>query len=492
MFAVEQPLSGRNPRQVFISHAHEDTEFAHRLAADLRTAGWRVWISPDSIQPGEKWVPAINRGLEESGVFVVALTPAAVKSTWVQFETDIAIEQAVSGEMRFIPLGVLSCRVPLTWNAYQRVPFDGHYETGLQALLARLTPGRTSAAAPSIPVSSPSSEPPTSTRMLAPALPMVRSTTPAIPREKQPTQTAPPSPELPRLLTIESPVRPELVLVPAGEFLMGSDPRVDRDASGDEQPQHRLSLPEFYIGKVPVTNAQYAGFVQATRRKAPEGWRNEAFPAGKAEHPVVNVTWRDAVDYCRWLSEAMRRSFRLPSEAEWEKAARGSDGRIYPWGSQAPDEKRCNFGMKIGDTTPVGNYADGSSPCGALDMAGNVWEWMSSAYKPYPYDPNDGREDPGSGAARVVRGGSYVTDVWDVRCASRDYGYPHRPVQEHRFSGGCASHRWGLWALNSLNSGHSERRYIEGEASRIRRVGRSLKKRAVPPQIIFVLRVFQW
>ena len=100
-----------------------------------------------------------------------------------------------------------------------------------------------------------------------------------------------------------------------------------------------MSLPEFFIGKYPITNAQYAGFVKATRRKAPERWQNGALPASKAEHPVVNVTWDDAADFCRWLSEATGRSFRLPSEAEWEKAARGSDGRIYPWGSQAPDEE---------------------------------------------------------------------------------------------------------------------------------------------------------
>ena len=210
------------------------------------------------------------------------------------------------------------------------------------------------------------------------------------------------------------------MLVPAGEFLMGSDPKVDKDACDDEQPQHQLFLPEFYIGKVPVTNAQYAGFVKATHRKAPDHWEKGAIPAGKAEHPVVNVSWQDAVDFCRWLSEATRRSFRLPSEAEWEKAARGTDGRIYPWGNQAPDEKRCNFGMKVGDTTPVGKYPDGASPCGALDMAGNVWEWTSSVYKPYPYAPNDGREDPGSRAARVLRGRLvHRLSAGCVRCACR-------------------------------------------------------------------------
>ena len=222
-------------------------------------------------------------------------------------------------------------------------------------------------------------------------------------------------------MDITTPIHLELVRVPAGEFLMGSDSKTDQDASDDEQPQYRLSLPEFFIGKYPITNAQYAGFVTATHRKAPQHWEKGIIPSGKAEHPVGNVSWDDAADFCRWLSGATHRSFRLPSEAEWEKAARGSDGRIFPWGNPLPDEKRCNFGSKVGDTTPVGEYPDGVSPCGALDMAGNVWEWTGSIFKSYPYQPNDGREDPGSGAARVVRGGAYFDDEWLVRCAFRHY-----------------------------------------------------------------------
>ena len=130
--------AGRDPRQVFISHAHQDAEFAHRLAADLGSAGWRAWIAPESIQPGEKWVEAIGRGLDGSGVFVVALTPAAVASNWVRNETNAAIELDNRGEAQFIPLDVAACTVPTLWNVYQRVPFRGRYEDGLAALLRRL------------------------------------------------------------------------------------------------------------------------------------------------------------------------------------------------------------------------------------------------------------------------------------------------------------------------------------------------------------------
>ena len=159
---------------------------------------------------------------------------------------------------------------------------------------------------------------------------------------------------------------------------MGSDPKVDKDAFGDEQPQHRLYLPEFYIGKYPVTNEQYAAFVKATRQAAPQHWKNGQIPAGKENHPVVDVSWKDAVAFCRWLSQASGKTIRLPTEAEWEKAARGDDGRIYPWGDKPPTKELCNFGGNVGDTTPVGQYPAGASPCGALDMAGNVWEWTGA------------------------------------------------------------------------------------------------------------------
>jgi CheY-like chemotaxis protein len=132
----------RDPRQVFISHADEDAEFAHRLASDLQQRGWRTWNAPDSIRPGEKWVEAINRGLEESGVFTLVLTPAAVKSRWVQSETYVAIGFEHEGHLKFIPLDVERCDLPSLWTVYQRVPFRGHYEDGLAKLCGELEEGQ--------------------------------------------------------------------------------------------------------------------------------------------------------------------------------------------------------------------------------------------------------------------------------------------------------------------------------------------------------------
>ncbi|MCP4425163.1 MAG: TIR domain-containing protein, partial [Chloroflexi bacterium] len=130
----------RNPRQVFISHAHEDAELAGRLANDLKAEGYPVWIAPNSIQPGEKWAAAIGRGLDESGTFVLLLTPAAIKSRWVRSETDAAIELEHENVMRFIPLDVESADVPVLWRTYQRIFFQNEYKNGLEELLRTLQP----------------------------------------------------------------------------------------------------------------------------------------------------------------------------------------------------------------------------------------------------------------------------------------------------------------------------------------------------------------
>jgi formylglycine-generating enzyme required for sulfatase activity len=220
------------------------------------------------------------------------------------------------------------------------------------------------------------------------------------------------------------PFEPEMILIPAGEFLMGSDPHKDRYAEDNEQPQQTLYLPGYYLAKAPVTNAQYAAFVQATGHQQPKHWEGGKPPRAKEDHPVVYVSWYDAVAYCNWLAEVTGKPYRLPSEAEWEKGARGSDGRVYPWGNRW-GKKRCNSeeGSK-GDTTPVGAYPEGASPCGLLDMAGNVWEWTRSITKEYPYDPEDGREDLEAAGSRVLRGGAFLNCEWFVRCAYRLRDFP--------------------------------------------------------------------
>lgn len=243
--------------------------------------------------------------------------------------------------------------------------------------------------------------------------------------------TAPPPPQLSRPPT---PARPatkiafDWVTIPAGPFTMGE---------GSEA--HKVYLPQYQIARVPVTNEQWVTFLRASGydwSKLADWWqwihRTKAgekvqvvgqasslvMPSGKEKHPVVYVSWHDARAFCEWAG------VRLPTEAEWEKAARGADGRTYPWGDQAPTDQLCNFGRNVDYTTPVGHYPAGKSPYGVLDMAGNVWEWTLSAYEDYPYDENDGRNDTNKNVSCVLRGGSWNLNTLNVRTAIRGRGDP--------------------------------------------------------------------
>ena len=230
------------------------------------------------------------------------------------------------------------------------------------------------------------------------------------------------------------PLIPEAVHIPAGTFLMGStDEQVKQviadglpeDVAKREQPQDTIELSEYFIGKYPVTNAEYQAFVRDIGHRLPHDWGGEDYPEGKGDYPVVEVSWFDAVAYCQWLSEMTGQTYRLPTEAEWEKAARGTDGWIYPWGNEWDETKLNSREGGPGGTTPVGQYSPGGdSPYGAADMAGNVWEWTQSVYKDYPYHLEDGREDLEAEGLRMLRGGGFADGTWGVRCACRNWDYP--------------------------------------------------------------------
>ncbi len=213
--------------------------------------------------------------------------------------------------------------------------------------------------------------------------------------------------------------------VPAGDFLMGSNNAIDSQAYSDELPQHTVYLDAFWIDRSEVTNAQYAQCVGAGQCTPPAKTRSSSRSsyygeAQYASYPVIYVDWNQAQAYCAWAGR------RLPSEAEWEKAARGTDGRIYPWGNAAPDQSRLNYNQNIGDTTAVGSYPSGASPYGALDMAGNVWEWVNDWYSNSYYQNSPARNPagPDAGTARVLRGGAWDRDGRHVRSASRYANFP--------------------------------------------------------------------
>jgi formylglycine-generating enzyme required for sulfatase activity len=204
-----------------------------------------------------------------------------------------------------------------------------------------------------------------------------------------------------------------MVLVPAGEFWMGSDAS-DPNADDNEKPRHKVYLDAYYIDKYEVTNALYRRFMDATGRSAPKWWNNSNFNG--PTQPVVGVSWHDADAYCKWAGK------RLPTEAEWEKAARGTDGRKYPWGDQW-DPSKANAESRAGKTAPVGSYPSGVSPYGAHDMAGNVSEWVAdwsgSGY--YQRSPERNPTSPATGRFKVLRGGSWDHKPIGLRAALR-YG----------------------------------------------------------------------
>jgi formylglycine-generating enzyme required for sulfatase activity len=346
---------------IFISYAREDQPYARALADHLRQRGFDTWMD-DRIDFGDRWWQTIVENLRASAAFVVVMTPDSANSAWVHREVLLALEE----RKPIFPLLLRGKRFPILVDVqYATVTGDRMPPDNFCDRLREVAPAQKPA---------------------------------------------------PRIL------EPEMILIPAGDFLMGSDLAKDDWSMDVEQPQHTLRLPGYYIARTPITNAQYAAFVEATGHRSPWYRKRNEPPQAIQDHPVVNVSWHDALAYCGWLTELTGKPYRLPSEAEWEKAARGTRGRIYPWGDEW-DPRRCNSEENdIDDTTPVGAYPSGASPYGLLDMAGNVWEWTRSLRRRYPYDPKDGREDLGARGRRVrrvMRGGAFNDQAWVVRCTYR-------------------------------------------------------------------------
>jgi formylglycine-generating enzyme required for sulfatase activity len=225
---------------------------------------------------------------------------------------------------------------------------------------------------------------------------------------------------------------PEFVEIAGGPFVMGADRARDAQAFDNErwsaaEPQGTVDVATFYLSRYEVTVAQYGAFVRATGATV-----DPRALASPPTHPVSFVSWPDALEYCRWLARALARApatppaikerlaagwrLTLPTEAEWEKAARGNDRRIYPWGD-VPLGARAN--IKASSTTPVGQFACPECPYGLADMSGNVWEWTRSPYQPYPYDPRDDRNNLHEDALWVIRGGGFSDDARLARTTAR-------------------------------------------------------------------------
>ena len=224
-----------------------------------------------------------------------------------------------------------------------------------------------------------------------------------------------------------------LVEVPEGPFLMGTIPTGLRKTD-HEEPQRAVTLDTFYIGKYLVTNAQYSQFAEATKYQLPQFYADQRFNA--PDCPVVGVTWYDTQAFLAWIEKLTGESCRLPSEAEWEKAARGADGREYPWGDRWESSKANTSESRIKRLTPVGSYPDAVSVYGCYDMAGNAYEWCTDWFHPetYKHAPAANPQGPIRGRRKAIRGGSWVArGQFAARCANRAAYEPIQAVHNVSF-----------------------------------------------------------
>lgn len=239
-------------------------------------------------------------------------------------------------------------------------------------------------------------------------------------------------------------IEPEMIKIPAGYFSMGSDKKEieqiienptkwECEWFKDEKPQRNVYLDEFYISKYEVTNEEYKKFLNENPEYSKPAYLNVS-EFKDPDQPVVGVSWDDAAAYCNWLSEKTKKRYRLPTEAEWEKAARGTDSRIYPWGNSEADNNKANFMNQSKNPKSVKENIQGASPYGLMNMAGNEWEWCSDWYGENYYNTKENRNPagPSSGTRKIVRGGSYKEKAFYLRCAERS-SYP--PETKNEFIG---------------------------------------------------------
>jgi formylglycine-generating enzyme required for sulfatase activity len=372
--------------KIFLCYSSEDKAKVRELYGRLVLNGFDVWFDETRLLPGQDWDLEIRKTVREADVILVFLSNISVsKAGYAQKEIRLALDVAdeqPEGAIFLIPLRIENCTVPIRLNKWQWV--DLFAMNGYQKLLQALD---------------------------------YRAQSIGISRDV--------------------PNKPNMICIPAGQFLMGStkgDARNIFENSGkrwhrwlrSEQPQHVVELSEYWISKYLVTNREYYVFIKETGTPPPENWTGYKYPLEKGNHPVVYVSWKNATAYCRWLTANLGEEYRLPTEAEWEKAARGVNANIFPWGNEFDSGKANTIESLINDTSPVGQFSpEGDSAFGCADMAGNVYEWCldyrhSMVYAgrnklvkdPYVSDPN-----PTMG--RVIRGGCFGTKKAFARCAYR-------------------------------------------------------------------------
>ena len=464
--------------KVFLCHTSADKPAVRDLYRQLEKDGVDAWLDSEDLIPGQNWQIEIPAAVQDSDVVLICLSENSVnKEGYVQKEITFALDRAQEmpeGRIFLIPVRLEDCRVPQRLGSFQWVDLfsENGYERLMLALKLRAEQigtellGRRSFFSRKVtkPVMVKSKQDPTPAAptkekisqdtkvkklnsspkatkkpfklrtgyifvmigavatIIAAIIgsPLIKSllsqapepkVTATFPIQVSPTETITSAP-IPFPSGITDPKGVEMVLVPEGVFMMGSG---IESAMSDEKPAHQVYLDDYYIDKYEVTYALYKVCVE-------EGYCDQPASASRYDiskymgHPVVYVDWNMAMSYCSW------RDARLPTEAEWEKAARGTDGRLYPWGSGI-DTTSANYGNNLGDTKPIGTYPIDVSPYGVYDMAGNVAEWVADWYDEnyYANSPDHNPLGPEDGDARVVRGASWHSSERLLRSASRSW-----------------------------------------------------------------------
>jgi formylglycine-generating enzyme required for sulfatase activity len=422
--------AGKEPEtaahQVFISYASEDInsttadrQVADQICSALESQGIHCWIAHRDILPGDEWMEAIIDAVDQTKIIVLVFSANTEKSQWVKDEIKLALD-----EKRMIipfriqevyPLRALKLlKVRCQWMHAFTPPLEKHIENLVKIVSRHL------GIEPAIPIKKEKLK-------VQPGADQVKPAAKKIKAVEEETKKSPDMPEnVKKVISKAHKIDKNkngyweayykdyditMIYIPPGKFMMGS---VDGDDY--EKPLHEIDLDGYWIGKYEVTFAQYERYCNEAKIEIPDdkGW-------GRENRPVIYVSWDDAAAYCQWLSQKTGLKFKLPTEAQWEKAARGNDQRKYPWGSREPDKDLANFSSNIGKTTPVDSYPAGASTYGLLDMAGNVWEWCSDWYKVdyYKNSPPKNPEGPNSGSNRVFRGGGWSFGARILRCAFR-------------------------------------------------------------------------
>jgi formylglycine-generating enzyme required for sulfatase activity len=445
--AQSQPATSlavaRQPLRAFIGYSLEDGYFARKLYDYLESLGAEPWLDEKRILPGANRIQKINQAINNSDVVLVCLSSRSFNAEGqLKYEIQQVLDTADAqplGSILVIPLRLDHCTVP-DWLVRYRQPVDFSDEfdgSGLDKLRLALheyalRSGKT-LSADNTKRDTTSSDTPQATSdtsgcalvvavvvLVAFAVFLLSSLRGTRERSDATTLVSNYKPRL--SFELAPNVQMDFVLIPAETFIMGSNSSLDGDARHDEQPQHRVYLSDYYIGIYEVTNRQYAVFAKETGL-------NFALMAGREDHPVTNISWNDANTFSAWLSRKIGRIVSLPTEAQWEKACRGTDGRIYPWGNEFDIQKLNSAENGVKDTTRVSSYSPrGDSPYGISDMSGNVWEWTQDWYSDKEYSrssitqPITNPTGPQTGIARVLRGGALAQDRIHARCAAR-FGY---------------------------------------------------------------------